>query len=446
MASPSRRSHALPAALAAALLAVPAASAAAAGPPAEAAAAGEGGGAPFKVTSSFKLVQIVAHAQPGDQDFRHAGDDTRETDQAALRVQVTGAPAPGIRYELHYLNIVLDTAQMGLSPEPAGDALGAGRYREQSLRGYLERPTTDPRHPITTQTTWWYHELDRASVSLTRGAWRATLGRQPITWGAGRFWQPTDLFLAFSPTEIEREFKPGVDAALVEAFPSSFSSVALAAVAHPRDRPELGESVVAHGRSKLGEVSEGSLVGGDVQGERVVGGSLETSWLGAGWRVEGILFRPRHGANETAGTALYASAGMDRQFASGVTLFAEVYHHSLGATREAELPQVAARTIAREGRLPHLSRNVAAVALDKELTGLLRGTYSAFAAPLQDAAGGWVTSTLQQATLTYSIGDNADAVFSLLLGRGKGLSTTGRPRSEFGHLPDTLFARLQFFF
>ncbi len=399
-------------------------------------------------TGVFKLVNVTTRALPGDVGYLHEGNDTRETNVQSLRLQLAGRPASWFDFELHYLNVKRD----GPAAAAEDGSVGARRYRKRSLRRYLERPEPRPGDPVP-RTVAWYHEVDRAWLRLAGEHVQATVGRQPIAWGVGRFWQPTDLFAAFAPTDLEREYKPGIDAALVEVFPSDFSSLALAHVLSPRAPEPLADSTVGRLRAQLGAASEGTLIAGTLQGEDVAGGSIETAWLDAGWRAEALVFRPRAGTElagtelvDTARTATYAIVGVDFRFSGGLLLAAEIYHHTLGAQREADLWRVAARTVFREGRMPHLSRSVLGLALEEELTGLLRAGYSLLAAPLKLAGGQTAVSHLHQGTLTYSIGDNAEAVLSLLLGRGKGLDALGRPRSEFGHLPDALFARVQFFF
>lgn len=69
----------------------------------------------------------------------------------------------------------------------------------------------------------WRHELDRLSLRFSLPAADIVIGRQAISWGVGRIWTPADLFVAFSPVEIDREFKPGVDAVSVKWPLGSFS-------------------------------------------------------------------------------------------------------------------------------------------------------------------------------------------------------------------------------
>lgn len=55
------------------------------------------------------------------------------------------------------------------------------------------------------------HRLDRLYARFHMGPWDLTVGRSTLTWGPGRFWNPTDYLAVFSPTEIDKEEKAGVD-------------------------------------------------------------------------------------------------------------------------------------------------------------------------------------------------------------------------------------------
>jgi opacity protein-like surface antigen len=53
-------------------------------------------------------------------------------------------------------------------------------------------------------------DLLAVKVKLPRG--ELVVGRQVLSWGSGRFWNPTDLLSPFAPTDIDREVRHGVDA------------------------------------------------------------------------------------------------------------------------------------------------------------------------------------------------------------------------------------------
>ena len=101
-----------------------------------------------------------------------------------------------------------------------------------------------------------------------------TVGRQAVSWGTGMIWSPVDVFAAFSPTEIDREEKPGVDVArLVWSLPGG-GSVDL--VAEPLDLEQPwhvnAEDSSYAGRAgfHLGEV-DGHLYAGTIQSDRMLG-------------------------------------------------------------------------------------------------------------------------------------------------------------------------------
>lgn len=56
------------------------------------------------------------------------------------------------------------------------------------------------------------HNLDRLSVKLALPFGDLTIGRQVLSWGTGRLWNPTDVLSPFPPTVIDREVRRGFDA------------------------------------------------------------------------------------------------------------------------------------------------------------------------------------------------------------------------------------------
>ena len=56
-----------------------------------------------------------------------------------------------------------------------------------------------------------YHRLDRFSLTLQPAWGTIRIGRHALTWGNGLLFNPMDLFNAFAPTNIERDYKVGDD-------------------------------------------------------------------------------------------------------------------------------------------------------------------------------------------------------------------------------------------
>jgi hypothetical protein len=56
------------------------------------------------------------------------------------------------------------------------------------------------------------HNLDLLAVKFILPKGELVVGRQVLSWGSGRFWNPTDLLSPFAPTDVDREVRHGVDA------------------------------------------------------------------------------------------------------------------------------------------------------------------------------------------------------------------------------------------
>ncbi|MHA1569370.1 MAG: hypothetical protein ACTSXZ_07860 [Alphaproteobacteria bacterium] len=109
------------------------------------------------------------------------------------------------------------------------------------------------------------HRLDRLFARFHTGPWDFTIGRSTLTWGPGRFWNPTDYVAVFSPTEIDKEEKIGID--LAHARVAITDEIALEGFAAP----------VRQGRHDID--THGSAAAG-----RLVVRALEADWaLSGGW-------------------------------------------------------------------------------------------------------------------------------------------------------------------
>ena len=402
----------------------------------------------------FTLSNLTLKAAPDEYGYLDADNDTWEVNEQNARLQLTGRPASWLDWRVDYLNVkqngtapwasplgfFLAGLGLGLPPLEAQGG-GAAQHRRESWRRWIEKPGAS-------QNLSWYHEVDQAYLRLALGPVEAVLGRQPIGWGSGRFWRPTDLFAPFSPHALDTEFKPGVDAVLLNAFPGDFSRLSAVYVAAPLPEPAARGSSILRWRGPLAGESEASLLGGSLRGAQVGGLSLEGTLFDAGWRVESLGFRERQPGSAGSWDPVqhFTVLGMDYGFAGGQVGAVEWYHHSQGATTTGEVNDVFLGGAYQQGRQPHLSRNVLGLALSTSFWGLWELSYSGLASALRDPANTSRWSTMQRLTLRYSIADEAEALFSLGASSGAGLTRDPlRPlQSEFGHVPGTLLASIKF--
>jgi hypothetical protein len=211
----------------------------------------------------------------------------------------------------------------------------------------------------------------------------------------------------------------------------------------PKDNDLLENSGALYYRRQAGDISEFSLLGGSVLGNTVLGGSFESALGGMGWRMEGAHYTLK----DTNEKFLYWIAGVDYQFSDGTLIAAEWYDNGHGASSEAGLAAMSVDPLVSYGLQQQLGRQILGLMVDRDITPLLHGSYSLFAAALNDEQDKLTTSLLHQLTLSYSVSNESDLLFSLLLGDGKGLdSSSGLPQSEFGYLPAAMTLRLRFYF
>ena len=379
-----------------------------------------------ELTARTAVLGTLAHPENGDLA---AGQDWPTADQQSLRLMLDDVTGFG-DWSLHAR--VRRLHADGLPLEPSGPA---DRFRYRPLtQEWIDRG--DANH-----VTRLGYELDRAAYRWRHDDLALSVGRQPIDWGAGRFWQPLNVFGAFAPTDLDTDFKPGIDAAVLDWYPGPLSSFTLAYVLSPRDG-SAEDSVAMHYRRQVGMSAAMALLAGRIRGEHALGASLEGELAGMGWRVEAA----HQGGGDMRDDSLFWIAGIDYQLDDGTLLIAEWYDNTRGAGHTGGLAAAADREPFADGRVPQLGRQVLGLGAEKDLTPLLRGGYTLLASPLRDNDGERRPSLLHQLNLTYSLGNESDLLLSLLLASGRGLDDDGRPRSEFGHVPASLTLRWRRYF
>ena len=381
-------------------------------------------------TGRFSMLGTTGVADEGDIGYQGVDRDTVSADQQSVRLMLDDVLEQG-EWSLH-----LRSARRAVNGYPVTAIHSSDLFRYRTGGGsWLDEQTGDSATTIE-------YELDRAVYRHRFEHLTVGLGRQAIDWGSGRFWQPLNIFGAFAPTDLDTDFKPGIDAVTLDAFPAAFSTLTAAYVFGPKDESEIKDSGAIYYRRQVGELSELSLLAGSLIGNRVFGGAFESSWQGMGWRVEGLHYT----LDETDEKAFFWIAGIDYQFEGGTLVAAEWYDNSRGATKESELGEMMADPLVVHGLQQQLSRQVLGITLERDITPLLHGGYTLLASALRDAEEKRHASLLHQLNLTYSVSNESDLLMSLLFASGKGINALDEPQSEFGHLPAAMTLRLRFYF
>ncbi|MGD8779974.1 MAG: hypothetical protein PVH88_13550 [Ignavibacteria bacterium] len=129
------------------------------------------------------------------------------------------------------------------------------------------------------------HFIDRLYLKYAFKNGNVTIGRQRVSWGTGRIWNPTDLFNPINPATFFKIEKDGADIIAFKYFLGNFTDLHL--VFNPDEK--IGSSNFGgRFRSNIGEY-DFSFMGGSFDERIVTGADFAGNLFGAGIRGEGIF-------------------------------------------------------------------------------------------------------------------------------------------------------------
>ncbi len=265
---------------------------------------------------------------------------------------------------------------------------------------------------------------DRASITVSRPGVDVVLGRQPISFGSGLFFTPMDLVNPFTPTTIDTEYKPGVDALRVDGYFGMTGKLTLVA-AYAGDWDPEGMVFAAHGQGTLGVTDLGGLVG-YVHGEPVFGLTTVTSAGPIGIHADATVTLP---ADEDV--FVRAVTGADWRPTGTTTLSGELYLQTFGTTDPDEYLIVAQTDRFARGEVWNFGVAYGAVSWAQEITPLITSNLAVIG-NLTDA------SAMVAPNLSWSVSENA----SLGVGGFVGLGKRPDPLSPLDLVDPTTFAPL----
>ena len=134
-------------------------------------------------------------------------------------------------------------------------------------------------------------------------------GRQVISWGVGRIWQPTDLFNPINPANFSKLEKDGADALSAKFYISDFTDLEM--VWNFRENIK-DYNYGARFRTNFREYDV-SVMGGYFDKKVIVGGDFTGNFFNAGLRGEGIY---SYNPEATDSNYIRFIFGLDYQFTS----------------------------------------------------------------------------------------------------------------------------------
>ena len=263
------------------------------------------------------------------------------------RLRIMSSPGVGpLRLDVAYehtllLNStdVLSTDSGILVPEASGNWLTLGW-------------TVDDRDHFS-----WRHRFDRLGLALPLGdAVEVSVGRPVVSWASTFILTPADPFTPFDPADPFREYRAGVDAVRLRAYPGPFSEIDI--VVRPISTMD-GDQVSALARAKTNWRGWDFAAWGGVLFDEPASALSLVGALGP-WAVRSeVAVR-----SEADDVIVRGTVGVDRRFSVGgrdFYLIAEYQHDGFGAASSDDLFRVAMSDPFRRGELQVLSRDAFAV-------------------------------------------------------------------------------------
>jgi hypothetical protein len=294
------------------------------------------------------------------------------------------------------------------------------------------------------------HELDRFFVALHFDFMELTVGRQAIGLGRGMLFSAIDVFAPFSPAEVDREWRRGVDAIHLELHIPELPALSgdVIAVFGNVERGSLESwSVLGRLRAVVEDV-DAELIVGQRNGDNVVGGALsatvgdaevhgELALFGTnGVGVDGGLFGTR---SVVAKGLLGGSYNID--VLRGIRVVLEYHYSGFGVENVSRDPSIlfdsAYQLRALGGLSQTLGRHTLGLAISTELADDLSMTISYFQSPV-DGSG------MVAPGFTWVASDMLSLVLNGLLPWGTS-PMGGTPRSEWGSAPFTFFLQARLY-
>lgn len=260
--------------------------------------------------------------------------------------------------------------------------------------------------------------IDRLFVKSMVGPFDVMVGRQRIAWGAGRTWNPTDLFNPISPASFSKIEKDGVDAMQATARIGDLSD--LSAVWNPQQH---GRSSGALRARTNWQGIDGAVMAGRYEDRWVFGGDLAGSLWDAGVRAEAIQVSTEHG-----GAYRRWIIGVDNQFTGRWYGMAEFLWNGEGFEDPSRYE--IGRLLA--GRIMQLARRYMVL----QSSYLLHSLITAQGSLLKNLDDG---SGIAGGTLSVSLTDEAAVALGCQV-------AFGRPWTEYWLYPSTAYLRADLFF
>jgi hypothetical protein len=363
-----------------------------------------------------------------------AADSRGAVGLGRLRLEALGRPLPGFLADAAYDNRLSLNNQANPAFAGALPSTAPVPFRIWQLGG------------VTAQggQILDYHELDRVFLGLQTDRLNLEIGRQAVGWGRGVLFSAVDLFAPFTPLEIDRQWRRGVDALAADFKLTQTTSLNLVSAWGPSwDQSAQGLRL----RGYLGQVDAEMLLAKRAQ-DFMYGLTSSMAWGGVEIHAEGTLFKtpgdlPDSGMPGNPDLIPKGVLGISNNFDIGTGLKATLeYHYSGFAAPDASrlpawLSNPAYLNRYLRGDTQILLRQAGALAMNYSLTE----SWSSSLELLQSLVD---PSGLVAPSASWDFSESFSFAATAFLGWGAGLQNS-LPQSQFGATPLTVLIQAKFY-
>ncbi len=279
--------------------------------------------------------------------------------------------------------------------------------------------------PVEEEHLTLRHYIDRLYYKVNASFGQLVLGRQRVSLGSGRIWNPTDVFNPVNPAAFTKIEKDGADALTFKTYFGNFTDLLLVVNA---ENEFNNYNAAARFRTNVATYDL-ALMAGRADKRLIVGGDLAGNLLTAGLRAEALYSLYDEGRGEDF---LSFIVGADYQFNEDFYGLIEYHFNGAGAADPADYNLLALLN----GDLLNLGRHYLALQGSWQAHPLF-AVSAAFLGNLTDGSG-FVTLVGQ-----YSLSNEASLGVGLLLAAG---GRDGLAVDEYRLIPSSAYLDFQVYF
>lgn len=263
--------------------------------------------------------------------------------------------------------------------------------------------------------------IDRLYLDQEFSFGTLVIGRQRISWGTGRVWNPTDIFNPINPADFGKIEKDGADAVSMKFYLGQLTDIQV--VYNSEYHFESSNYAARFRTDILGY--DLAVLGGSLDREMIAGGDFAGNVWTAGIRGEALVSQD---PAKSGGYYVNWILGMDYQFTDKLYGLFEYYHNGEGTLDKAKYDIIGLY----EGRILNVAKDYLALSGTYQLTPLVTVALSSIS-NFSDGSG------YLAGTITYSASNNA----SVALGS---LYTFGKTLTEYWYYPQAYYLKLETYF